>query len=569
MPTLIKTLAITRRRWIFLAFLTALHLVFLAGPTTPYGRLLFLSHIGIGLLWQPFVQSRRRLSFGGTALVVLSAALSAYFLNWGLLAIWVMLLTGVVGGKVFLFPDARERLFHLTALGYLTTALLALILPASLATLRLGDPALAELVLYFAPVAFLLMAVLPVKQTAVDDRAEIVDYVYGVLIFLLLAVIVLGSVSFTLLFKASYFESLLVTLALVSSVLLLLGLIWNPRAGFAGLGSAVAQHVMSLGLPFEGWLESLAVLAKQEEDPDHFLARACADFPLRLPGVVGGAWKTPTDAQQFGPQEGKYSTFEHGDLKLELVSRIHPSPTLLWHYDLAVRLLAEFYLGKCRAQKLLRLSYVEAIHETGARLTHDVKNLLQALDTLCVAAEQEGATPSPRFNELLRRQLPEISTRLRNTLTKLSAPGQYVAAQSMPVGSWLTGLENRYPGDWVDFSMSGDLPTCSVPDAGLFSSVAENLLQNILDKRRSSLGIRAKVCLYCADGKVWLDVSDDGTAIPPGLVAGLFGQRVSSENGLGIGLFQSARLAEQGGLSLNLVENRDGCVRFRLAPVAV
>ncbi len=568
MPIQIDISSTVRRRWVFLAFLVALHLVFLLGPETPYGRLLFLSHIGIGLLWQPFIQSRRQFGFGGTALVVLSALFLSYFLSWGLLTIWTMLLTGVVGGKVFLFPDTKERLFHLLALGYLATALLALILPASLATLRLADPALANLVLYLAPAVFFVMAVMPVKQKATDDRAEIVDYIYGALIFLLLAVIVLGSVSFTLLFKVSYVEALLIALALVAGILLLLGLIWDPRGGFVGLGSAVAQHVMSLGLPFEGWLESLAALAKAEEDPDRFMVLACADLPARLPGVVGGDWQTLADTQKFGKQQGQHTTFAYGELKLGLVSRVQPSPTLLWHYDLAVRLLAEFYVGKQRAQTLRRLSYVEAIHETGARLTHDVKNLLQALETLCAAVEQEGAAPSPRFNELLRRQLPEISTRLRHTLTKLSSPGKLAAAQPRQAASWLAGLENRYTGDWIDFSMAGDLSACSLPDEGLFSSVAENLLQNIADKRRADSAIRARVCLHGEAGKVWLDVCDDGAAVPPGLVAGLFSQRVSSENGLGIGLFQSARLAEQGGLHLELAENRDGCVCFRLAPVA-
>jgi signal transduction histidine kinase len=570
MPNSINISPIARRRWIFLAFLVALHLVFLLGPVTPYARLLFLSHIGIGLLWQPFVQPRRRVGFGGTLLVVVSAALLAYFLSWGLLVFWTMLLFGVAGGKVFLFPDARERLFHLLALGYLATALLALILPESLAVLRLADSLLSNLVLYLAPAVFIVMAALPVKQGVMEDRAEIVDYVYGVLVLLLLAVIVLGSVSFSLLFKASYFEALLVTLALVAGVLLLLGLIWDPRAGFAGLGSAVAQHVMSLGLPFEGWLESLAVLAKREEDPEQFLLQACVDLPERLPGVVGGEWQTRTGARHsFGQQQGQRASFAHGELEVGLMCRVHPSPTLLWHYDLAVRILAEFYSGKWRAQALQRLSYIEAIHETGARLTHDVKNLLQVLDTLCVAAEQEGGTPSPRFSQLLRRQLPEIATRLRQTLTKLSSPGTTAIAQPLPAAAWLTALENRYPGGWIEFSLGGgDQSAVMVPDAGLFSSIAENLLQNIVDKRRNNPDIRAKVCLHGEPGRVWLEVSDDGAAIAPSLAAGLFRQRVSSENGLGIGLFQSARLAEQSGMHLNLAENRDGCVCFRLTPAA-
>ncbi len=546
----------------------ALHLVFFLGPGNPLARWLFLSHIGIGLLWQPFVQPKRRIGPGGTVLVVLSAALLAYFLSWNVLLLWTILLTGVVGGKVFMFPDRGERLFHLMALGYLVLAVLALILPSSLQSFNLAEPVLSRLVIYVAPLLFVFMAVVPVKPGMVEERAEIVDFVYGVFVVLLLAVIVLGSLSFALLFKASYLEAQLMTLAMVAGILMLLGFIWDPRAGFAGLGAAVAQHVMSLGLPVEEWLNSLAELAIHEEDPERFLALACAELPQRLPGVMGGSWKGIGAPHRFGRQQGHLTGFAHGHLKLELVTRAEPSPALRWHYDLVVRLLAEFYLGKWRAQEVKRLSYIEAIHETGARLTHDVKNLLQSLDTLCVAAEQEAAAPSARFNELLRRQLPEISARLRQTLDKLAAPEQPALAQPIPAEKWLASLNNRYSDEQTTFVTLGDAEACLVPDAALFSSVIENLLQNIADKRRSARDIRAEVRLICGAHGALLEVSDDGHAIPGAQASKLLHQRVSSENGLGIGLYQCARQAEQAGYRLDLAENREGCVRFRLAPAS-
>lgn len=131
-----------------------------------------------------------------------------------------------------------------------------------------------------------------------------------------------------------------------------------------------------------------------------------------------------------------------------MVTRIEPSPALRWHYDLIVRLLAEFYLGKWRARELQRLSYIEAIHETGARLTHDVKNLLQSLETLCVAANEAGNAPSPRFGEMLRRQLPEISARLRQTLNKLVEPGKQLPLEELPqrAEDWLASLKKALCG---------------------------------------------------------------------------------------------------------------------------
>lgn len=547
--------------------LVALHLVFALGPSNMIGRWLFLSHIGLGLLWQPFVQPRRRLGPAGILLVVFTTAFLAYFLNWGILLVWTMLLAGVVGGKVFMFPDRWERVFHLMALGYLVTAVLALILPASLKLLNLAEPVLANLVLYLAPLIFMFMAVLPVQQGFAEERAEIVDFIYGMFVFLLLAVIVLGSLSYSLLFKAGYFESQMISLGVVAGVLLLLGFIWNPRAGFAGLGTAVAQHVTSLGLPVEDWLQSLAELGKHEEDPDRFLARACAELPQRLPGVKGGRWEAISAQEVFGQQEGHRIGFTHGRLKVELVTRVEPSPALRWHYDLVVRLLAEFYLGKWRAQELKRLSYIQAIHETGARLTHDVKNLLQSLDTLCAAANEAGATSSPRFGELLRRQLPEISARLRQTLDKLVEPGKTLPVGPMPADDWLASLASRYADANTTLVVEGDLTACRVADPALFSSVAENLLQNIAAKRRGQPGVKGVVRLIGIHGEVRLEVSDDGHAIPEALAGKLLSERVVSEEGLGIGLYQCARQADQAGHRLALVKNLDGCVRFRLAPI--
>jgi len=552
-------------RWIFVPFLAVLHLVLVLGPDSMIGRWLFLSHVGLGLLWQPFVQRGRSLGTGGMFFVVLGGALLAYFLNWGILLVWTTLLAGIVAGKVFLFPDRWERAFHLAALGYLVMTVLTLIVPVVVAPAGLADPGPIDLVSYYlAPLALAVMALLPAGRAGVEARTEVVDFIYGVFLVLLLAVIALGSLSYALLFDANYYEALLITLVIVAGVLLLLAFIWNPRAGFAGLGAAVARHVTSLGLPVEEWLQSLAELGQREEDPDRFLALACAELTQRLPGVRGGSWSAAAARGSFGSQEGHRTGFAYGRLKMELVTRVAPSPAVLWHYDLVVRLLAEFHLGKWRAQEMKRMSYIRGIHETGARLTHDVKNLLQSLDTLCAAAREAGAASSPRFAELLRRRLPEVSARLRQTLDKLVEPGGAGPAEPLPAAEWLASLEGRYADGHTTFVGVGDVAAGVVEDAALFSSVAENLLQNVTAKRRRQPGVRVEVRLACDRSGTRLDVTDDGAAIPESLAGRLLSERVPTEDGFGIGLYQCARQAEQAGYRLSLAQNRDGCVGFRL-----
>lgn len=557
------------RRWLFLAFLAVLHLVFLQGPFSQLGRLLFLVHIGIGLLWQPFIQPKRRVGFLGTAVVVICSGLLAFSLSWGLLCLWTMVLAGVAGGKVFLFPDRWERLFHLLGLGYLATVTFTLLIPQFLVGKGIAGSDMISALIHAIPILFVAMALLPSSRKAIPtEQAEIVDYVYGVMVFLLQAVIGLGSISFALLFKVGYLESLILTLVLVAAILLALGLIWHPGSGFGGVGSAVAQHVISLGLPLEDWLQILGELSKQEEDAARFMQLACAELPARLPGVIGCNWVSPDRQFGFGETNGERTRLVYDRVIIELVSYSKPSPTLLWHYDLACRLLAEYYMGKWRATELKRLSYIEAIHETGARLTHDVKNLLQTLDTLCVAAEQEGATPTPRLIGLLRRQLPEVALRLRQTLVKLSRPEQSVLAEAVPALEWLAGMENRFAGSEIHFVAEGDMAAVTMADPSFFSSIAENLLQNTTDKRSDNPGMAVELYLTAQGDQPVLEVRDTGKAIPPDVASTLFWQRVVSENGLGVGVYQCARLAESAGYRLRLAENRDGCVSFRLEPIA-
>ena len=76
-------------------------------------------------------------------------------------------------------------------------------------------------------------------------------------------------------------------------------------------------------------------------------------------------------------------------------------PALQWHLRLLAQLLGEFYLAKRREAKLRETSYLQAVHETGARTTHDIKNLLQSLNVLCsAAAAQEADTRT--LNALVR-----------------------------------------------------------------------------------------------------------------------------------------------------------------------
>lgn len=552
------------RRWLLLAFLLTLYLVCLLTPQSQEGRWLFLAHIGLALVWQPFVQPRRRIGPVAGMSVVALAALYAFFLDWLPLLLWAMLLIGVIGGKVFLYPGWNERVFHLLALGVLVLLILAWILPEALASHGVSEPEIVAAAQLLAPLCLALMVVLPVGAPP-RGAAEVVDYVYGVLVFLLVAVVVLGSLTLTLLLGIGYVEAMLLALAITAALLLALGFMWNPQAGFGGLKRAMSQHMRALNQPLERWIETLAELDRKQAEPDDFLREACECLGRQMPGVVGGRWQTEQMTGTFGELSlGWRFVFAHAGLQMELLARLDPDAALRWDYDLAVRLLAERFEAKRRAKELVQLTYLAAIHETGARLTHEIKNLLQSLQMLCDAASRADDLASPSFHALLRRQLPEVVRRLSQALAKLGAPT--VPNEETPTSArqWLEALAARYAAAWLRCEMTTDDFLLDQPT--LFLNVAENLLQNLYDKRRSEPQLTGCLTLSPHLHGACLEVCDDGAPLPASLATRLFHEPAPSEQGLGIGLYQCARVAARHGYRLTLRENRAGRVCFALVP---
>ena len=550
------------RRGLLLALLLALHFVLLQGPDTWLGKTLFIVHLGLFMLWQPFVHAEQRLSLTwvlGLAVFVLAGVV---FLKAWMLLLWIMMLAGIVGGKVLLFGARAPRLFYLMALGFLVVALFLMAAPLAVPMAKPPGPILT-LGYVGLPLLLVVMALLPPGREA-DSSREVVDFVYSLFVFLLLAVLMLGSLAAMLLLGSAYTEALLQALMSIGVVLLLLGVAWNPHSGFSGIGALFSRYLMSIGLPVEQWLQALANLAQREEDPQEFLRQACAEIATRLTWVRGGEWIAGKDSGRFGVIDGRRWEFRHGDMMLVFYTVHALSPTLVWHCNLLAQLLAEFHADKRRALALKQLSYMQAVHETGARLTHDVKNLLQSLNALCSAGLEPGAESSLEYQSLLRRQLPAITGRLAETLSKLNVPQTLAPATRAPAADWWQDVRQRMGAlDWIDFKavapIAGELPT------EVFSGVVDNLVRNATEKRLQEPGLSMQVELTSADSGFGLIVCDSGSAMAGDIASGLFIGPVASESGYGIGLYHAARFAQAAGYSLELIENRSGRVCFRLA----
>jgi len=540
-------------RFVVIAMLLLLHIAVFRGVADPWARALLLAHLGLLLLWQPFLRAEQRVSPTQGFILSLVAFAVMLRLDWWLLAFWVVIIAGLVGGKVYQHHAKWERRCYLVMLLYLLALLAIAILP-EIAPRREITPEIRQAAEYALPFLFVLIALFPAEPEAAEG-AQIIDFFYSVFLMLLLVVVILGSFTFMTLTRTSYLESLTYTVFLTAAAVLLVGLAWNPRAG-GGLGVFFIRYLFSIGLPVERWLQVLARAQQEESRPARFLEQAIAAL-ARLPSVAGVAWRAGSAEGERGEHTVHVVEFANGELALRIFSRYRLSPALQWHLHLLGQLLAEFYAAKLREEKLRETSYLQAVHETGARTTHDIKNLLQSLNVLCSVAAAESAD-SARLNALVRRQLPLVAQRLAQTLERLQRP-QADAEAWVAASQWWETLARQYQGEAVEFAPALLPPSARLPRA-LFDSVADNLIRNALAKRRDEPQISVRVSM----DEEGLRVCDTGSAVPPQVVAGLLRGPVASTNGLGIGLYQAARQAEASGYRLVLEKNADGEVCFAL-----
>src|SRR3989449_489876 len=408
---------------------------------------------------------------------------------------------------------------------------------------------------YLLPLAFVLILALPAEPEPADT-AQVIDFFYSMFLMLLLVVVILGSFTFMTLRRTGYLEALTYTVFLTAGAVLLVGLAWNPRSGFAGLNVFFVRYLFSIGLPVEQWLHFLAELLQREARPERFLVEALSGL-ARLPSVSGVSWKAAEASGEKGERTPHAVDFENSAVALRIYSRYRLSPALLWHLHLLGQLLGEFYMAKLREEQLRQASYVQAVHETGARMTHDIKNLLQSLNVLCSVAARDHDRDSTELQALIRRQLPLITQRLSETLAKLQRPD--AAAESyVPAQTWWDALARQYRGEGVEFE-ARNLPQDARLPRSLFDSVADNLIRNALAKRTT----RVHVSLDW-DSSIALRVRDSGSAVPREMESTLMRAPVESASGLGIGLYQAARQAESSGYQLALESNLDGDVCFAL-----
>jgi signal transduction histidine kinase len=538
--------------------LLLLHAAFVWGHDEPWGRALVLAHYGAFLLWQPFYSGLYRLSrlraLGVLAVGVVLAALNSL---WAA-ALWTVLLAGLLAGVAVGLRSPQERTSIWLGVLYLLLLLFLWLLPQGFGLPMRGAQ---HVYLWRDSLLILPLATAMFPSPQIRRHVGAVDLLSTLLFELCIGVLALGSYAAMHLTKTDYGQGVLISLSTLAISLLIIAWLWQPRGEDSGLRNLFSRYVLSLGLPLEEWLNDLSDAAERVPDPERFLRAAMLGFTY-LPWSTGVTWKSPRSRDELGDPSPHDVSFSHLGVEVTFYTDSPVNPAFSLHLRLLTEIIGYFYAAKRREQDMQANAYNQAVYETGSRLTHDVKNLLQSLKTLCSAAEYSQPDQAASLQTLMQRQLPQVAKRLEITLDKLKAPAQAMDKNQILAREWWRNLRNRYAQERLVFDIDEPDSALWLPQE-LFDSVADNLVQNALRKRVGEPDIRIRIALVTRSLPS-LTVCDTGHAASEQVEGKLFQSPVSTYDGLGIGLYQAAKQAQDQGYRLELSSNRDGYVCFTL-----
>jgi nitrogen-specific signal transduction histidine kinase len=513
---------------------------------------LLLMHLGFFLFWQPLFSSKETVNNKSLLFSILIIFGLYYFLNWWFIALWIILLIGLTGGSALIQGMSRTVYALAAVILFLE---LSLTITPSLFHLQVLSSELDSVIYYSMLLASLVITLWPNKQ----HRIVRIDYLHSMIISFGSFALYQSSILVSFTYKQNYIEALLTTAFLLGVFLLLVSLLWLPKRGISGLGQKWEQHILNIGNPFEKWVHETALLGKNKKLKPEVFLQFSVEHLLNLPWVSGISWQSATENEFHGTSSKHIYIFEEDSLKMELHSHIPMGSALKIHAQLLMQLLSYFYQSKLREITLKNQTHLKAVYETGSKLTHDIKNILQALQTLTGVVQ---ASDNPQqSHELLEKQLPLLTQRLQNTLDKLQAKtdtGQNFKLLSV----WWKELKSRYHGRDINFE--GTTEKDIEIDTDIFDTILENLLENARSKRRDNPETDITATIFSSEKNHFINVCDSGDPVPDNKSNILFNQILPSKDGYGIGLYQSAQLARKNNYQLTLSENKKGKVCFSL-----
>lgn len=536
--------------------LLALHAgVILEQPATLRSAFLFV-HFGLFLLWQPLISSTTKITLRAGAALLAAAGLVILIPSWAPLAVWLLIMIGLISGEHVL--GRRDRLAQLCAIVYLFGELLLGVVPVLFEIRTLG-PLLSESArfLNIVPAALLLF----LSAWDKEGSSLHVDYIRSLAVLLFALMLTAGSVLSMYRFDIEYPIALFQTLIATTAVLIVINWVWRTQSSHSFFQLLWNRYLLNLGSPLEQYLIKLSDKEVYKLSAEDYLEAALHEF-AQLDWVSGVAWSTEGTERIIGNRTGSVTRAEGKSLTITVYTEHEVGPTFVLHIQLLARLTEQFYLARLHESELKKHSHLQAIYETGSRLTHDIKNLLQSLQSVSAVAQAAEPEQAEEALSLIKRQLPEINKRLQLTLEKLKRPNAQQDTQQR-VDTWWASLNKRYRERPVKFS-ENLLDSTPIP-RDLFDNITDNLLENAIFKQSMNKDISVQVSLTLVGGHIDLSITDDGEAVPEDVARELFKQNINSSRGLGVGLYHCYQMANRSGYNLELKNNQPGNVCFTLS----
>lgn len=525
-----------------------------------FSQLVLLGHFAVFVLWQTAHSSRNTLPWWHILLAGLLIVGMAILVNPWLILLWKLLLISLLGGRHLL--RGKERWINYTAIAFLSVNILIqdivyvlnweAVLGSYAPLLRYG--------LLLVPLSLLLFS----ADEEHHERAH-GDFFQGLVLSLLLALWLAGSLFLHEFAGYAYLSALLYVGAGLAGFLLLMIWLWVQTTGINDLSLLWSQRLLNLSTDFEKWLSGLVQPGNYKHlTPEQFLETGLQQVAT-VPWMTGLHWQSNQHEGELGETTHYRANVIVQSLEVTVYAHRPITGQDYAHIKLLIQLLEHFHQAKQREEEFAQQAHLQAIHETGAKLTHDIKNLLQSLYVITSAIDT--ATTPEKFGDTVRLwkgQLPHLTQRLKRTLDKLQQPSKSVYTH-VPVRVWWDNLCARYRKRDIEFS-AGIMWNAHIPE-DLFDNVVENLLENALNKRKREPSLRIHVALSTAENQVQLNVCDDGSVIPSDVEKNLLNQPVPSRDGFGIGLYQASKQTIHTGYRLRISHNQPGQVCFELASV--
>ena len=535
------------------SLLVALH------PDVPLAvrTLCIFLHFALILMWQPLWHNTTGLSIRTATTLVICVTGLLLWPGWLIITVWVLIIIGLLGGEP---PgDRSNQLIRTLAMACLFITLLFNLVPLLFEVSVGSDPG-EQFAFYAALIPAAIIIILPASPER--PTVQQIDYLRALSFTVLALLLLSGTVLWMYRAGISYTEALAQSMLFVAVLILAANWLWSNRSGYSIIQTLWNRYLLNLGSPFEQYLIFLSSSAREHKSPNSFL-EAALDKLLELEWVVGVDWGTEGYSIQLGESTREQVRVDSNDVRAVIYSHRKLAPAFILHVQLLIHLIEHFYSSLQHEVALETHLRMEAVHQTGSRLTHDIKNLLQSMHHLTAVVEATSTDRAAESLLLLQRQFPELRQRMQLTLEKLKVP-EAEESEKTNADSWWKQLQTRYASSDILFGPAP--PNDREIPFELFDNVAENLIENARYKQKLDKKVQISARISVENSGVSLNVEDTGAPIEQDVADRLFTSTIPSAQGLGVGLYQSAQLAKRNGYKLHISSNEKNCVAISLTP---